>query len=243
MRLVSNETYISRRKVVGNYAGIASIVTLVASFFILSTDALDAFTKFVSLSIILTVGMLLSFVGGYYGERFGGPLAHYQAVRSALKGLDGRFTLFQYVLPTEHLVWGPDGLTVIVVRAQGGKIAYDGKWRHRQRGKFMRELAGQERIGQPEQDVARQISRMSDYLQKHLPDLEVPLRGVVLFTNPDAEIDVQDPPVAVFYGKKLKGWLRGPGQGKPVSGEVARALANHFATVGPPVESTEEDED
>ncbi|HIE37761.1 MAG TPA: hypothetical protein EYH30_04345 [Anaerolineales bacterium] len=225
MRIVVNEKYVARRAFIGRYASLAGLGVLLAAFIFSFTQTDSPLLMQGWLMGALLVGVLLSFVGGYYAERFSGPVAHHVGVRNALKGLDNRYTLLQYVLPVPHVLLGPDGLTVFVVRSQPGEISYkDGKWHHRQRAKFLRQLAGQEGLGLPEADVGRQVARMTRYLEKRLPDVDVPVQGVVLFINPDTRLNVEDPPVPVFYGKKVKSWLRGPGARKALPAEVRRRL-------------------
>ncbi len=225
MRIVANERYIARRAFVGRYASLTGLGVLLAAFVFSFTQTESPLLMQGALLGALLVGVLLSFVGGYYAERFAGPVAHHIGVRNALKGLDNRYTLLQYVLPVPHVLLGPDGLTVFAVRSQPGEISYkDGKWHHRQRAKFLRQLAGQEGLGLPEADVEREVARLSRYLEKHLPDVDVPVRGVVLFINPDTRLNVEDPPVPTFYGKKVKSWLRGPGARKALPAEVRRRL-------------------
>jgi hypothetical protein len=244
MRLVADEKYISRRDAIGRYAGIASLVTVVgAALFIFVIQSFSSAAMLIAFCAILGASMIFSFFAGFYGERFTGPLAHHSNVRDALKGLDSRFTLFQYVLPASHVLLGPDGLTVIVVRSHGGKIVYDGKWSHRQRGRVLRELAGQERFGRPEQEVEQQIERMNGFLEENLPGADVPVQGAVFFVNPEAEIKLKNPPVPVFYGKKLKNWLRGPGMREVLPDDVAGALQALLAEAGPAVEAEEAEGD
>jgi hypothetical protein len=229
MRIVANETYIRRRSVVGRYASLAGLGVLAIGLIFSWTRSSSLLLMPIVLGGVLSVGVLLSFVGGYYGEQFGGPLAHYLGVRNALKGLDDRYVLLQYVLPVPHVLLGPDGLTVFVVRSQPGEVTFaGGKWRHRQRARFLRQLAGQEGLGAPEADVQRAVERMERHLRKELPGAEAPLRGVVLFTNPDVQLNLDDPPVLAFYGKKVKSWLRGPGAGKMLPAEVLQQLEDRL---------------
>jgi len=225
MRVVANEKYISRRAAVGKYSSIAGLAVLFAALVFSFTRPSSLLLMQSALMGATLVGVLLSFVGGYYADRFVGPVAHYRRVRAALKGLDKRYVLLQYVLPAPHVLLGPGGLTVLVVRAQPGEIEYaDGRWHHRQRAKFLRQLVGQEALGLPELDVERQVARVTRYLEKHLPGVEVEVRGVVLFIHPEVKLNLKDPPVPVFYGKKVKSWLRGPGAGKALPAEVRRRL-------------------
>ena len=225
MRIVANERYIERRAKAGRYLSLAGLLVLLAAFIFSWIQIRTPTLMPLALGAALAVGVLLSFIGGYYTERFGGPTAHHKGVREALKGLDNRYILFQYTLPVPHALLGPGGFTVFAVRSQPGEITYaDGKWSHHQRGKFFRELAGQERLGRPELDAEAQVERMKQYLKKRLPDVEVPVQGVVLFINPDTRLEIEDPPVPVFYGKKIKSWLRGPGAGKTLPAEVRQRL-------------------
>ena len=221
MKLVINETYIDRRAKIGQYASLASLVILAGALILSFIRTPTTFALPLILVGVMVVGVILSFVGGYYVERFGGARAHHIGVQDALKGLDDRFTLFEYVLPAPHVLLGPDGVKVILVRSQSGEVTYeDGRWSHKQRGRFFRELAGQERLGRPARDLENQVEAMEEVLAEKVPGEEVPVEGVVLFTNPDVQLAVDDAPVPTFYTKKIKSWLRGPGMGKHLPDEV-----------------------
>ncbi|MDW8069052.1 MAG: YrzE family protein [Anaerolineae bacterium] len=224
MRIVANERTIRRGALIGRYASIAGLlvmlVALILSLFWMSESPLIP----PGMWLALLVGVLLSLIGGYYAERFEGPRAHYRSVREALKGLDHRYTLYQHVLPASHVLLGPDGLTIIVVRSIPGRVIYEnGRWKWQQRWKFLRLLVG-EGLGVPEAEVAHELRRMARYLGKILPEVSVPMRGVVLFTHPDVRLDVKDPPVPVLLARKLKDWLRGPGAARAMPAAARRQL-------------------
>jgi len=232
MRIVANEKYIARRAAIGRYASLAGLAVLGLAL-ILSFIQLGSLLLMQGVLLVaMTAGVLLSFIGGYYGERFAGPNAHHQGVRDALKGLGKDYVLFQYVLPVPHVLLCPDGLTLFVVKSQPGEVTYaDGKWKHQQRLKFLRQMAGQESLGQPEQEVALREEQMSAYLAERFSEQEIPVQGVVLFINADMQVDLEDePPVPVFYGKKVKSWLRGPGSGKHLPPSVRRQLEEVLAS-------------
>ena len=105
-------------------------------------------------------------------------------------------------------------------RGRRGRI----RWQHHQPGKFFRQLVGQESIGVPDLDAEQQANKLTSWLADHLPDVEIPTRAVIVFVNPDADLDAGDSPVPVFYGKKVKAWLRGPGKLKPLPSGVHRQL-------------------
>ncbi len=225
MRIVANEKHIRRRAFIGRYASIAGLLVLLVSFILSIFWTRESALIPLGMWLALMIGVGLSIVGGHYAERFEGPRAHYRSVREALKGLDNRYTLYQHVLPSPHVLLGPDGLTVLVVRSIPGEVTYEnGRWKWRQRFKFLRSLAGQAGLGVPEAEVEYELRQMARYLSKILPDVSVPMRGVVLFTHPDVKLEVKDPPVPTLLARKFKDWLRGPGAAKAMPVAVRRQL-------------------
>ena len=216
MRLVANEKHISRREQIAQYASWGGMAILVAALIFSFNRNLELLAMQFGLIAAMAVGMVLSFIGGYFGEQFSGPAAQYLRVRQVLKGLGQKYVLFQYTAPVPHLLLGPDRLTVIVVKSQPGEISYvDGKWSHHQRGKFFRQMAGQESLGRPEDDAQRQVEIVERYLERHLEGVQVDVQAVLFFAHPEVKLDLQDPPLPAFSGKKIKNWLRSTGKNLP----------------------------
>jgi hypothetical protein len=222
MRIVANERHIKVRHFIGQYATLGGLVALVAGL-IISFVAPEQFAITMG---CMTLGILLSLIGGFFANRYAGPLAHHEALPRALKGLSQQYALLNYMLPAPHVLVEPSGLTAIVVRSHKGHIAYreNGRWQHRQAGKFFRQLVGQESLGTPDLEAQRQIEKLGSWLADRLPDAEIPIRAVIVFVNPDADLEADGSPVPAFYGKKVKAWLRGPGKLKALPGSVHRQL-------------------
>ncbi len=222
MRIVRNERHIRLSRFIGQYATLAGLLALFAGL-VLSFVRPEWFTLML---VSLVLGFSLSVVGGFFSDRYVGPLAHHDALVKALKGLDNRYVLLQYTLPAPHVLLEPGGCTVFVVKTQGGEVTCqeDGRWKHRQRGKFFRQFAGQEGVGNPNFEAERQVRKMERWLTRHAPDVEVPVRAAVVFVNPNVTLDVSASPVPVFYGKKVKAWLRGAGKLKPLPDAVYQRL-------------------
>jgi hypothetical protein len=181
------------------------------------------------MALCFPVGLMLTMMGGYLADRYAGPLAHHDALVRALKGLDKRHRLLQYVLPASHVLFGPGGLTAVVVRAQGDRVTYqNGRWKHHQRGRLLRlfrRLAGQEVLGVPHLEAERQVHKLECWLDRHIPGVQVPVQAVIVFINPEVTLDLDDPPVPTFRGKKAKAWLRGAGALEPLPDDVQSQLA------------------
>jgi len=174
----------------------------------------------------LPIGVVISMVGGFFSDRFVGPLAHHEALQKALRGLDQSYTLVHYLLPAPHVLVSPGGCTVFVVKSHAGEVSFDGeRWKHRDRGKFFRQLAGQEGLGNPAAEAERQTARLRAWLDERLPGLDVPIQAAILFVHPRVRIHANDSPVPAFYGtKKIRAWLRGPGKQKRLRVEDHRKV-------------------
>lgn len=222
MRIIRNERRIRVLSSIGQYGSLAGLLALLVGL-ILSFVKPGWLTPMLA---SVTLGILLSAVGGFFADRYLGPLSRHEALVRALKGLGNDYALLQHLLPASQVLLEPGGCTVFVIKAQGGKVAYeDGKWKHQQRAKFFRQFAGQEAVSAPDLEAERQARKMEQWLSKQLPDVEVPVRPVVLFVNPEVTLEVSEPPVPTFYGKKVKAWLRGPGRLKPLPSAAQRQLA------------------
>jgi hypothetical protein len=223
MRIIRNERRIRVSSAIGQYATLTGLLALMAGL-VISFARPDWMLPMLA---ALLVGITLSVVGGFFADRYVGPLAHHDTLTTALKGMDDQYALLQYVLPAPHVLLEPGGCTVLVVKAQGGQVTYqeNKRWKHQQRGKFFRQFAGQEAVGAPDYEADHQVQRMARWLSKHLPDDEVPVRAAIVFVNPDVALDVATSPVPALHAKKLKGWLRGPDKLKPLSTDVRHRLA------------------
>ena len=222
MRIIRNERRIRVSSSIGQYAPLGGMLALLAGL-VMSFVQPDWIGL---LMVCLVVGFSLTIIGGFFSDRFVGPLAHHKTLVESLKGLDNRHALLQYTLPASHVLVEPGGCTIFVIKTQGGQVTYqeNGRWKHQQRGKFFRQFAGQETVGAPDLEAERNIQKIARYLARDLPDVEIPIRAVILFVNPEIALDAVNSPVPALYSKKLKNWLRGPAKLKPLATDVHHQL-------------------
>ena len=222
MRIIRDERHINVRRSVGQYATLGGLLILLIGLVMSFVRP----TWSVPLLVSMVVGFSLSVVGGFFADRYAGSLAHYKTLGEVLKGLDYRHTLLQYVLPADHVLLEPGGCTCFVVKGQGGEVVYGrGKWTHKQRGKFFRRLVGQEGLGQPHVDAQREVERLKRYLSEQMDDADqVPVRSAIIFVNEEVQLEAAESPVPAFYRKKVKDWLRGPGDLKPLPEDLLQRL-------------------
>jgi hypothetical protein len=210
MRLIANESQINTRTRIGEIAPLLGLVLLLAAT---AVAFLKPEWSWITL-IVVWIGFMASVIGSYFGGRYMGPLAHHVKVPEALKGLENSFTLLVYKTPAAFLLVDAGGLTVIFVRSQGGLITYaNGKWKHKEKMGRLKRFAGQEGVGRPEQMAQVEVEDLQRFLRKRLPEgMEIPVRAVILFVNPDVTLEIENPPMPVFRTPELKRWLRKEGR-------------------------------
>jgi hypothetical protein len=164
--------------------------------------------------IALIAGFLASQVGIYYSNRWGRFPRPYDQLNKALKGLDGRYSLYHYVTPTPHLLVGPAGIWVLMPRNQGGTINFN-KGRYRQRGgNLYMKIFAQESLGRPDLEVLGETEKIRNFLKKRMgEEAELPpINAALIFTNlkvnvvpPDGDVDL---PAEMIFIEKLKDNIR-----------------------------------
>jgi hypothetical protein len=208
MQIVAKESHINTRRKIGERAPFAGLLVLA-----LSVILVFARPEWIWQTMMLVwAGFLISLIGSYLGDRFVGPNAQHKRVPEALKGLDNTYTLLMYKLPVPFVLLEPGGLTVMSIRSQGGAISYDGaRWHQKQKMGFLRRFAGQEALGRPDRTALAEKEYLENHLAKRLPEgVEIPVRAIILFTNPDLELHVESDklPVPALRTASLKRWIR-----------------------------------
>jgi hypothetical protein len=205
MKAVTNEKLIARNAKIGLWSSLGGVAVLGIGLYVSLQRSEYAFLSIVC----LLAGLVLSNVGLYNTNRWTKRPRADEVLTRVLKGLDKRYYLYNYVLPVEHVLLAPSGLSVIVARNHDGPISYaNGRWR--QKFNLFRALGFLgEGIGNPVRDAEKDVRHMQKFLAKNAPELgEMPIRPLIVFTSAKAELHVQDPPLPVVDAKGLKNLLR-----------------------------------
>jgi hypothetical protein len=133
-----------------------------------------------------------------------------QALARALKGLDHRHRLYNFLLPAEHVLLTPAGITLFQVRRLAGVISCTGdKWYHKRSLLSRLRFAAEEQVGDPTRDLKLDVAAMRQYLDKHLDNADlVAVDGLIVFTNPNVKLTVTDPTVTILNGENAKDYMR-----------------------------------
>ena len=153
-----------------------------------------------------------------------------QALAKALKGLDNRHILYNYLLPAEHVLLTTAGINVFQVRRLPGVIAVNGaKWSSKRSLMSRLRFGAEEQVGDPTRDVEQDVTAMRAYLEKNLPGKDVPINPLILFSFPTVQLTMTDPTVPVLTAKDAKTYLRqATSQGKKLDTPTYVALADLF---------------
>jgi len=175
----------------------------------------------------------LAWLGGSVGEKM---------VTEELRGLDDSYILLNGVVvppnrgDTDHIVVGSNGVFVVESKNYGGRISCDGDvWTKVKvgRGGGVYNLE----IGSPSNQVKRNSKVLKDFILGHQGEIfmgrapHIWVHGVLVFTNPDAELELRNPTVDVVELDDLREHIKSAASGLVLtSGQVeavGRALLKH----------------
>lgn len=230
MRIVTNENLIKRNARIGQITSLAGLGVLVAGMII-------SFTRpelFIWSLAALLVGFTLSQIGIYFGNRWGRRPRPDEVLDASLKGLDDNYALYHYSTPTAHLLTGPAGVWVLLPKSQRGKFVYEkGRWRQKGGGilqAYLRIFA-QEGLGRPDLEAPAEVQAVSKWLNEMLPEEEIQVEPLVVFTNDNAEIEEsEEADLEVVHAKKLKDFIRKEAKNKPISVPMAKTIQDAIQT-------------
>ena len=166
--------------------------------------------------LFLLVGLLGATFGSYMANRYVREPRSDQVIDDALSGLDKRYTLYHYYLPSNHVVVSHYGLTVLEPRHQEGLITYgEGRWRHKAGLRKLLQLFGEPNLGKPDQDLEREIDWLKEWIDEVVPEEDIPVNGAVVFTNPKIELHVSGESLPMIVADDLTRHLKQGLRGQP----------------------------
>jgi hypothetical protein len=226
MRVLNNTRLIARRARIGQVANLGGILVLGAGLVIsLTRPEWSIYTL-----AMLIVGVILSQFGIANAYRYSRKPRPDEELANALKGLDDRYRLYNYVLPVSHVLLTPKKLYVVILRGMSGKFICEGrKWRQERRfslGALLR-LFSPEPFGNPVREAEWDKEALEQWLSKNLNGLTVEVEPIVVFLHPRAELELRNPAVVAVKAKGLKEQLR-KAEGRSLSFDEYRQLAQAF---------------
>ena len=192
----------------------------------------------------LPLGFICASFGSYFINRFARrrwpgmkTIARPDEVlERSMKGFDDKYAYFAWSLPANHVLVGPNGVTVMAVRSDRGKVTVQGeRWREPfNLGRFFTVFA-REGVGNPALELEGQIKKLRALIeQAPLPEGEsvddIPIEPVAIFLNPEMQIKLENPSVTVLRADQLKDYMRRRAKEVKLSPATMRVLSEYLAT-------------
>jgi hypothetical protein len=236
MRIVRDDEMIARRRRVGQVASLVGLGILGAGMVIVFFGPRWGIPVEIAVWVplgTLLIGFVLSQVGLYYTNRWGRTPRPDQLLDASLKGLGKEYKIYHYVLPAPHVLLTPEGPVVIVVRLERGEITATGeKWKQKQSAWRILTFLGREGLGNPTREAQYLVQQVQRLIGEHLEEpVEGAVDGVIAFLADQITLNVEDTPVPVVRGAKLKGFLRSR-QETSLSRSAYQELETLFDSIG-----------
>jgi hypothetical protein len=205
MKLVTNAPLIKRNARIGVVAHLGGLAILIAGMVV--TFLLPSRSDLSLLALM--AGFVLANVGIFFTNRWGRRPRPDEALDAALKGLDDQYVMVHYRMGTGHALFGPSGVYALVPKFQGGQIRFENnKWRHAGIT-WMRRFFAQESLGNPSLEAEAEVIGLTRKLHKLLPEDELPpVKAIIVFTAPEAEVTTEGSPTPAMHAEKLKEYMR-----------------------------------
>lgn len=235
MQIYTNEPYVRKRARQGQYITWASMAILLVgagiSFFL---------PQYVAIALIcLPIGFIGSNVGSAYMRRFVRKPRPDEEIARSLKGLDDRFEYYAWQLPVANVLLGPSGLYAFIVRdADGQVIASNGNWKQPFSVSRIFTIFAREGLGNPTREAAAEASRLQSWIQQNQPELTIEPKPVVVFTNPKAQLNLDNPGVTVVALGQLKELVRKSATSKEKLPDATRKQLSQLFAVAVGVNGT-----
>jgi hypothetical protein len=152
-----------------------------------------------------------------------------QQLTKALKGLSRGYRLHSYVLPAEHVISSPTGLYVLQLKPQDGPITCTGaKWHRPFNVRRLLRILSESSLGNPTKQARAEADSLQRFLSERLPDLQVPIQPAIVFTSPQADLNLAEPKVPTMPLSDLKSFLRDTRLGPNLPQESQKTLLATF---------------
>jgi hypothetical protein len=86
----------------------------------------------------------------------------------------------------------------------------------------------EESLGNPTKELQQDVEKLQKYIEEEAPDVNTEVQGVVVFSNPEALLEVTTASVPVMPLRRLKGHIRKASSRGDMSPETLGALTQLF---------------
>ncbi len=232
MKIITNEKKIAQRKKWANILSPIAMVLLLGGLGLNilslrnSNDGQITPIYFYGTLVLLVLGFIMSNISSHLVNHWVREPRADQTLAKALKGFDSKHYLFNYIHKAPHILLTPHKVYVITTKGQKDTVSVDGeKWKRP--FSLMRALRffAQESFGNPTLEARQNAAAAAKTLDAILPeDADVALQPLIVFTNPDVDLTVNNPTIPVLKSTKLKSFIREQNKGPAIPHDIRQAL-------------------
>jgi hypothetical protein len=203
MNSIIDRPKISRRARLSNLASMGGLLILLASVLLPLV-----FPRLVGISgWMMFAGLGISMLGIYYANRWVKKPRPEDSLDKALKSLNNHHSLYHYpAFPCDHILLTPGAVVVIETVNLEGLFSYkNGRWKEKMTfGRALRSIV-EERLGDPIKTAhgAQQLLRQRLAQSIHGGE-DIPVKSMVVFVHPGAQLDVEGAQIPVLKVDKLR---------------------------------------
>jgi hypothetical protein len=226
MKNTINEEFIRRRAKIARWSSFIGLA-------ILFLGLLASFNQqyfYWSLPALI-IGFFLANISGYNANRYLKEPRPDQVLTKVLRGFDNNYHLFNYTASVPHVLLTPARVYALLIKPQDGVIRVHGqRWRRPFNVRRIFFIFGEEGLGNPPRDAAAEAGRLRKQLEKEFGDESPPVEPLVVFTNPNVQLEVDETPrqeapeVPILTGAALKKYIRAQPKGESLSRDLQRRL-------------------
>jgi hypothetical protein len=209
MQSFVNQPFLAQRAKYARWGSYVGLGALLVGLFTTGRSPLLAY-------VFLLIGLLGATFGSYMANTYVRSPRADQVLANVLDGLDKRYALYSFYLPSNQVIASHYGLTVVLAKPQEGEISYDGhRWRHKAGLRKVLQLFGDPNLSKPDQDLAHEIKEVKKWVDQAMPEQNIPVNGVIAFTSPKATLSVSGGNGAVVLATELPNYMKQGLKGQP----------------------------
>ncbi len=204
MRIVTNKKRVERNRSTATYLFIATMVILVGSFVFVNVSLFTGQEPNMLMFLLQALSLPVAFVMTLLSIRMTNQWARRpfpeETLKEGMKGISKRSVLYNYYHdPSRHVLIAPQGVFAIVTRWHEDEFSVEGdEWTtHKSAISKLFSSMRMDGIGNPTKDAEKAAKHVRELLADIAPDVEV--KPLVVFTNPNVELDITEPDVPVLY--------------------------------------------
>lgn len=206
MRVELNKKRVQRNRRLATMTFLLTLGVLVGGFIVINlplfTGETPAGIFLVLQALLLPVAFILTVTSVRLTNQWARQPYPNEAINEGLKGVSKKSVVYHYHhAPAEHLLIAPQGVFAIVTRWHRGEHTNQGRTWKTKRSALGRvaSLIRMDGIGNPTEDAERAAAHAQQLLDKVAPDAGIRVKPLVVFLDPSAELEIEEPVVPVLY--------------------------------------------